>query len=180
MKQLYSGDHNQQNNFQILKRWFGAGLAAEPCMQFNINYPKFNKDATLRPAPWPLAILGCMCRVLGELVLCRLCPKAKPLRSPSAVHNSQNPSLSSAGCNGIPLSEVQIQLLLRFNKLDFLHCFRDASLQSTVGQQCHDQFIDFGVCVCVCVSPWFCLSTLLFFIAHLTRSFWFYILLQNK
>lgn len=126
------------------------------------NYMDLSQNATLRSAQWLLVILRCMCRVVGEVVLSRLCPKAKHPHCPSAIQNSQNPSLSSIGCNAIPLSEVQIQLLLCFNKFDFLHCFRDASLQSMVGQQCHYQFID-SVCECVhlCIAIRFCLSTCL-------------------
>lgn len=61
-------------------------------------------------------------------MLCGLYPEAKP-SSPELPEFQ----FGSDGCNGIPLSEVQIQLLQSFNKLDFLHCFRDVGLQSTVG-----------------------------------------------
>lgn len=146
------------------------------------NCMNFSQNATLRSLQWLLANSRCMCRVFGELELCSLCPKAKPPHSPSAVQDSQNPSLSSAGCNEIPLSEVQIQLLLRFNKLDFLHCFRDVSLQSKVGQQCHYQFICcVSVCVCVrlCIAVRFCLSTRLLLVYILPNNFRLTVLILN-
>lgn len=92
-----------------------------------------------------------MCRVVGEVVLSRLCPKAKHPHCPSAIQNSQNPSLSSIGCNAIPLSEVQIQLLLCFNKLDFLHCFRDRCKFSEHSWAAVPLSIHRLLCVCVCV-----------------------------